>query len=187
MALSKIDLCSKALLKIGAFPISSFDGDTPEQIISDHLYYVVKHQLLSEYNWSFATIQRELNMINAKPLFNFKYVFTLPEDVISVITADNLCGGKIDYKIVKDELHTNSDNVLLKYVYDCPEEYFSSDFITLIIEKLAGEFAIPLTENTAKANYFLNNANLLLLKAKSKDGLQKKPSSIKNFVLSDVR
>ena len=94
-------------MKIGAFPISSFDGDTPEQIISDHLYYVVKHQLLSEYNWSFSTIQRELNMINAKPLFNFKYVFALPEDVISVITAYNLCGGKIDYKIVKDELHTN--------------------------------------------------------------------------------
>ncbi len=187
MTLSAIDLCSKALIKLGAFPISSMDGESPEEIIANHLYHIVKRQMLAAYHWNFATIFRELNIVNAKPVAGFEYSFQLPSDVISVITATDLSGGKTDYKIIGDELYTNSNSVILNYIYDVPEEYFSPDFQTLIIEKLASEFAIPLTENSTKANYFANSANVIFARAKSNEALQNKPKKISNFPLADVR
>jgi hypothetical protein len=187
MTLSAIDLCSKALIKLGAFPISSMDGESPEEMIANHLYNIVKRQLLAAYHWNFATIFRELNIVNTKPVAKFEYSFQLPSDVISVITASDLSGGRIDYKIIGDELYTNSNSVILNYIYDAPEEYFSPDFQNLIIEKLASEFSIPLTENTAKANYFESSANLILAKAKSNEAMQNKPKKISNFPLTDIR
>ena len=55
MALSDIALYSRALIKIGAAPITSFDDSSAESEIAGALYTQVRDALLSAYAWSFAS------------------------------------------------------------------------------------------------------------------------------------
>lgn len=57
MALSSIALCSRALLKLGASTIASFDEGTAEAEVSANLYPPVRDALLSAHPWNFATGQ----------------------------------------------------------------------------------------------------------------------------------
>ena len=60
MALSALALCSRALLKIGAQPIASFDEGTAEAEVAANLYPAARDALLSLHPWSFATAQATL-------------------------------------------------------------------------------------------------------------------------------
>lgn len=51
MALSDVALCSRALIKIGAAPITSFDDENAEGEIAGALYPQVRDALLSAYAW----------------------------------------------------------------------------------------------------------------------------------------
>lgn len=49
MSLTKIGLCSRALLKIGARTISSFEDGSAEAEVAQNLYPGVRDALLSSY------------------------------------------------------------------------------------------------------------------------------------------
>jgi hypothetical protein len=55
MALTQIGLCSRALLKIGAHSIASFDEGTAEAEVAAGLYATVRDTVLSAHPWNFAT------------------------------------------------------------------------------------------------------------------------------------
>ena len=57
MNYSSISLCSKALLKIGASSITSFEEGTAEGEVAANLYPYIRDGLLSSYPWSFAVAQ----------------------------------------------------------------------------------------------------------------------------------
>jgi hypothetical protein len=57
MALTDVALCSRALIRIGAAPITSFDDGTAEAEIAGALFGPVRDALLSAYAWSFASGQ----------------------------------------------------------------------------------------------------------------------------------
>ncbi len=54
MALSSIALCSRALLKLGADTIISFDEGTAEAEIAANLYPTIRDSQLSACPWTFA-------------------------------------------------------------------------------------------------------------------------------------
>ncbi len=60
MAISSIALCSRALLKLGADTLASFDEGTAEAEVAANLYPSVRDALLSAHPWSFATGQMTL-------------------------------------------------------------------------------------------------------------------------------
>ena len=55
MALSDVALTSRALIRIGAAPITSFDDGTAQSEIAGALFGPTRDALLSAYAWSFAT------------------------------------------------------------------------------------------------------------------------------------
>lgn len=78
MALNDIALCSRALIRIGAAPITSFSDGTAESEIAGALYAPVRDALLSAYAWSFAAGQLELTQLETTPLADFQYAYGLP-------------------------------------------------------------------------------------------------------------
>src|SRR3954447_16636716 len=58
MALTPIGLCSRALIKIGAGSITSFNDGTAEAEVADALYSSTRDALLSANSWSFALHRR---------------------------------------------------------------------------------------------------------------------------------
>lgn len=188
MALSDIALSSRALIKIGAAPITSFSDGTAESEIAGALYDPARDALLSSYGWSFATAQVSLAKLQTNPAADYSYAFQLPTDFLRALSAGSLSKGRgLNYRIHKNELHTDSDNVVLTYVYLPDESQFPPYFDQALIARLAAEFTIPVTESTSRADSMFRLADREYERARQIDAQQDTPNSIEDFTLVDVR
>lgn len=188
MALSDVALCARALIRIGSKPISSFSDGSAEADIAGTLYGLIRDELLSSYSWSFATSQIVLNKLETNPIADYRYAFQLPNDFLRAMSAGaNARGRGLDFRIFKDTLHTDSDNVLLTYVFRPDESAFPPFFDAAIVARLSAEFVIPLTESTSRADVFMSLAEKAYAKAKQIDAQQDTPQRLEHFSLVEAR
>lgn len=188
MALSAIALCARALLKIGAATIASFDEGSAEAEVAANLYPPVRDALLSAHPWNFATGQVTLPRLAALPVADYAYAYQLPADFLRALSAG--IGGRgfgIPYRIAESRLHTDADEVVLTYVFRPDELTFPPFFAQALIARLAAEFCIPLTESSARAELLYKLAEDEFRRAKLADGQQDTPQAITDFPLIEVR
>ena len=183
MSFSCIDLCSKALTKIGANSIVSFDEGTPEAEICGGLYYVLKYKLLSIFPWSFATATLKLNQVIEENLSGFVYTYALPNNFLRAIRINS----NSSYKILGNYLYCNDEEVYLTYIVNVGEEYFSPVFISAFIYLLAAELSISLLNDNSKYSLFYRLFNSEIKEAKSIDSMQETPKTISDFSLINIR
>lgn len=184
MSLTPIDLCSRALLRVGANGITSFYDGTIEAEIAANLYPSVRDALLSAHPWNFAMKQTELVRLATPPAADFDSAFPLPADCLRVISAGtNGRGAGLVYKIAGRVLAANEDNIMLTYVSRAPESISPPFFDYLLITFLAAEFCIPLTESTSRWEALRKIADLELRRARLIDAQEETPSAIQDFSL----
>lgn len=188
MALSDVALCARALIKIGAAPITSFADGTAESEIAGALYPQVRDALLSAYPWSFASGQVVLAQLVSPPLADYSYAFALPNDFLRALSAGNGSRGRgLNYRIAGGALHTNSSEVILSYIFRPEEESFPPFFDHVLIARLAAEFCIPVTESTGRAQGLYDMADREFQRARTIDSQQDTPNKIEDFTLVTVR
>lgn len=188
MALSDVALCARALIKIGAVPISSFSDGTAESEMAGALYPQVRDALLSAYPWSFASGQVALAQLVTPPLADYSYAFGLPNDFLRAISAGAGSRGRgLNYRISGGALHSNSSEVIFSYIFRPEEESFPPFFDNVLIARLAAEFCIPVTESTSRSESLYNLAEREFQRARSIDSQQDTPSKIEDFTLITVR
>lgn len=188
MSLSPIDLCSRALLRVGANGINSFFDGTIEAEIAANLYPSVRDALISSHPWNFATKQVELARLAKTPTADYDSAFPLPADCLRVIAAGtNGRGSGLEYKISGRELLANEDSIVLTYVSRAPESLSPPFFDYLLITFLAAEFCIPLTESTSRWEALRKVADLELRRARLIDAQEETPGSIQDFSLLQDR
>jgi hypothetical protein len=188
MALSDIGLASRALIRIGARPISSFSDGTAESEIAGALFPPVRDALLSAYGWSFATAQAELNQLNQAPLADYDNAFALPVNFLRALSAGSGAQARgLNYRIAQDSLHANTDRVVLSYIFQPAEEAFPPYFDAAIIARLAAELTVPLTENTSRSEAMFRLAEDEFARARQIDAQQDTPGRLQDFSLVDVR
>lgn len=188
MALSDIALVSRALIRIGAAPITSFSDTTAEAEIANALYEPIRDSLLSSYAWNFASGQIALTKLETAPLADYQNAFQLPNDFIRALSAGTGGRGRgLEYRITGTELHTNSEDVMLTYIFLPDEENFPPYFDTALIARLSAEFTIPVTENTSRAEAMFRMAENEFEKARQIDAQQDTPGRIEEFSLIEAR
>lgn len=188
MALSDIALCSRALIRIGAAPITSFDDDSVEAEIAGALYEPVRDGLLSAYAWGFATAQEQLTQLETAPIVDFQYAFALPNEFLRALSAGAGAKGRgVQYRIHQGALHTNASDVVLTYIYNCAEEEWPPYFDQALIARLAAELTIPITESTSRAATMFDLAENDLKKARQIDAQQDTPAALEKFPLVDIK
>jgi hypothetical protein len=93
MALGSIALCSRALIKIGANTISSFDEGSAEADVAANLYSSARDALLSSHPWSFAIAQSELSKLAEEPVADYAYAYQLPAGILLAFNREHKpCG-----------------------------------------------------------------------------------------------
>ncbi len=127
--LTKIDLCSMALLKLGESPIQSLLDDTAAAKLSRTLFDTVIDALLTMHPWRFAS--QEIKLVK-----NASGNFLIPSDVLRVL--------KTNGRIVGDKIYSDSDNISIIAVTKTAPEKFPSYFASLAATRLAMEFCVPL-------------------------------------------
>jgi hypothetical protein len=188
MALTAIALCSRALLKIGATGIASFEEGTAEAEVAANLYPSLRDALLSSHPWNFATAQSRLPRLAAVPLADFAHAFQLPPGFLRALSAGHGGSGRgLRYRIHERRLHCDADTVTLTYVFRPDEEAFPAFFDQALIMRLAAEFCLPLTESTSRAELLHKLAEDEIRRARLIDAQEDSPAAIEDFSLIEVR
>ena len=188
MALTDIALCSRALIRIGAHPINSFNDGSAEAEIVGALYPSSRDALLSAYAWSFATGQQTLTQLYPEPVADFKYAYALPNDFLRAISAGTGEKGRgLSFRIAHNALHTDANNVILTYIFRPNESEFPPFFDAALITRMAAELCIPLTENTSRSETLFRLAEKEYAQARQIDAQQDTPNRIEHFPLTDAR
>ncbi len=128
--LTKIDLCSMALLKLGEQPVQSLSDDSAASRLARTLFDPVVDALIASHPWRFA--RRNIDLVK-----NADGDFLIPADCIRIL--------KCDGQIIGNKVVAKSDTAQISAVVRVPVENFPSYFASLAATKLAMEFCIPLT------------------------------------------
>ncbi len=170
--LTKIDLCSMALLKLGENPIQSLSDDTVAAKLGRTLIDFVIDTLLAMHPWKFAC--REYTILKDE-----NGNLNVPSDVLRVI--------KTDARIIENKIISDSDSVKIIAIRRMLPDSFPSYFSSVVSTKLAMEFCIPLTSDQSVFRTLVALYESELQTAKFIDSTTSINSAIENFSLLDSR
>ncbi|MCL2538498.1 MAG: hypothetical protein FWF34_00690 [Alphaproteobacteria bacterium] len=173
--ITKIDLCSMALLKIGEKPIQSFNEDTAPAQLARTLFENVTDSMLAAHPWKFATKKCELVRTDDND-------FLLPVEVLRVLSCDAR-----DYEINGNRILSKHDKITVIAVIRIVSESYPAFFSSLAATKLAMEFCMPLTDNQNCFNTLAALYDSELRAAKFIDSTMASSTSVADFSLISAR
>ncbi|MDX6748786.1 hypothetical protein SH611_03095 [Geminicoccaceae bacterium 1502E] len=183
-----LDLCSAALVKLGARPLAGFDEGSAEAAIAGRLYPVACDALLGAHPWGFSLAQAELTPAPEQPAADFAASFLLPADMLRAISAgDGGRGHGLAYRILGDRLHASAGRVLLTYQRRAPEELYPAHFVAALVARLAAEFCLPVTESASRTQVLAKLAEAEMQLARLVDSQQATPPRIDDAGLLGAR
>jgi hypothetical protein len=171
---SPIDICARALILIGADPITSFNDGTTEALVSVNMYEDVARAALVNSRWRFSTNQAVLNLLSAAPTGRYDRAYQLPTDLLMLhaVTVQDL---PIEYQIYGSKVFADtdpSDVVIADYTYRAEEEDWPSYFTLAVEYALAVVFATSIARDSNLASLMKTQANEAMAKARSLDSQQ---------------
>lgn len=145
---SEVEICNRALQKIGADRIVALDQDSRNARACNSAYSVVRDAELRAHPWSFAIKRDSLAADVAVPSGeDFDRQFTLPTDCLRVLMPADLY---LDWTIEGRKILTNdAAPVYLRYISRVEDP---SQFDVLFIEALASRLAHELCEQITQSN-----------------------------------
>ena len=173
-ASSPVDVCSRALILIGADPISSFDDGNNEALVSSNMYEDVARASLVNTRWRFATNQVVLNRLTEAPTGRFDAAYQLPTGWLMshVVTVNDF---PIEYQTYGDKLFCNEDaseSLVLDFTYRANEQDWPSYFTLAVEYELASVFALSLARDQSLATLMSQQAASTMMKARNLDSQQ---------------
>jgi len=175
MTVSDISICSNALILLGGESISSFQDGTTAATISSHLYTTTYHAMLTETRWHFATRTAKLARHTEAPDNGWMYKFQLPVDCMYVVK----CSDK-RYEVYERDIFADHEDILIEYVYPVKEENLPMYFTKALEYNLAAQFAIPLTGNTSRGEFYASAYQTAVKKARWADASQRPNDAIED-------
>jgi len=155
MSHTDIEIASKALVRIGARPISDFESNSTESAVAGDIYYEVLDGYLTERNWPFANGQIDLGaVLEAEPVANWSYAFQLPTNPpVLAIRRITRSGVDIIYERHEDKIYTEEDaDLQMDYTFRPVAGNFPAYFVEALINRLGTSFAIAIPRNLELAN-----------------------------------
>lgn len=170
--LTKIDLCSMALLKIGENPIQSLTDDSAAAKLARTLFDPTLDALISIHPWRFATADLELSK-------NTDGNFLIPANVLRVL--------KTPGQIVGNRILSDAEKITITGLVRTSPETYPGYFVSLVATRLAMEFCIPLMGDQTVFRMLAALYETELQTAKFIDSTTSASNSISEFSLINTR
>ena len=171
---SAVDIASRALILIGAEPITSFGDGTTESLITSNLYEDIARTALVNARWRFATNQAVLNLLSDAPTGRYDKAYQLPEDTL-MVHAVTVNDALIDYQIYGNMIYADTneaDTVVVDYTFRANEVDWASYFSLAVEYALAVPLSFSLARDASLVNLMQQQATALMAKARSIDSQQ---------------
>jgi len=171
---SAVEIASRALVLIGANPITSFTENTTEALVANNMYEDTIRTSLSSARWRFATQQATLTQLASDPTGRFDAAHQLPNDLLVLhgVTVNDLL---VNYTVYGDKIFsdvTDSDVVIADYTFRQTEDNFPSYFTLAAEYALASIFASAVTRSTTLTELMTVKAEQMMAKARNLDAQQ---------------
>lgn len=171
MATTNIDICARALVMIGAQPITSFEDGTTEAVVAGNLYEDTVRDLLSRYRWRFSSGQAQLARRTDVPSAKYDAAYQLPTDLLIVhdVTVND---RSIPFARYQNLIYCDADpadEVFVDYSFRAEEDLWPPYFVMLIELQMASMFAYAVANQIQTADYLEKKALRQLAMAKNID------------------
>ena len=177
MATTNIDICARALIMIGAQPISSFSDGSTEALVASNIYDDVVEASLTRHRWRFATTQQQLSLLTNTPTGRFDYAYQIPTSpaVLQIITL-TVNDYVIPYSRYQNYIYLNgygsNNEVIMDYIYKVDESYFPAHFRLALEYELASIFAGSVARDSNMIEQFKTLSERQFLVAKNIDSAE---------------
>ena len=174
VANSDIDIASRALVLIGAEPITSFTAQSTEATVANAIYEDMLRTTLCSSRWRFATNQAELNLLTATPTGRYDRAHQLPSDLL-MLHAVTVNDAVIEYNVYGDKVFSDSassDSLIADYTFRALEQDFPSYFTVALQFSLAAAFALGIARDEQLSSVLEAKGGQLLQQAKTLDSQQ---------------
>mgnify|MGYP003110706620 FL=1 len=174
VANSDIDIASRALVLIGAEPITSFTAQTTEATVANAIYEDMVRTTLCSSRWRFATNQAELNLLTAVPTGRYDRAHQLPADLL-MLHAITVNDAVVQYNVYGDKVFSDSassDTLVADYTFRALEQDFPSYFTVALQFSLAAAFALGIARDEQLSSVLEAKGAQLLQQAKTLDSQQ---------------
>ena len=174
IANSSIDICARALILIGAEPITSFDDGTTEALVAVNMYEDIARSNLCSTRWRFATEQKVLNKLTEEPTGRFDAAYQLPNDLLMLhaVTINDL---PVEYQVYGNKVFTNfttTNNFVADYTYRASEVDWPSYFTIAVEYAMASVFAGSVARDPDLISVMENKYEIAMRRARSLDSQQ---------------
>ena len=174
VANSAIDIASRALVLIGAEPITSFDSSSTEALVASNMYEDTVRAMLSTARWRFATEQSILNQLSDVPTGRFDIAHQLPSNLL-VLHGVTINDRLIEFTVYGDKVFSDSttaDTLVADFTFRAEEVNFPSYFSLALQYSLASIFATSIARDDRLMQMMETKANQLMAKARNIDAQQ---------------
>jgi hypothetical protein len=152
-----VQICNRALQKLGASTILSLTEDSTEGRACNLAYEPVRDALLRSHWWSFAIKRASLAASSTSPPFGYDNAFPLPADYLKLVPPDHrekvyMTDWKLEDVGGSRCIVTDEDAPLeIRYVSRVTDpNKFDSLFVEALSARLAMEMCEQLTQSNSK-------------------------------------
>lgn len=171
---SSVDICNRALSRVGEARITSLTEDTKQARACNSAYALVRDEVLRAHPWNSAITRASVAKLSDAPVFGYDNQFQLPSDCLRMVEIFDsrlpwvvegrklLCdeGSPISIRYVRREEDTNQFDAML---------------VSAIAARLAVELCEELTQSNTKRERALVEYQHILSRAKMADGQEQSP------------
>lgn len=183
---SVVDLCNKALDKLGHGPITSLADGTKAANLCDRNWPLVRDQVLRDHPWNFAVKRDVLAPVSSAPAWGFNKAFQLPADCLRLIELRDL--STEDYVVEGRQILCNEDALYIRYIRSVTDpNVYDILFVDAAACRLAFELCEALTQSNTKKDALFQEYDDSLLRAKRVDAQENPPTQFEEDDWISVR
>lgn len=152
MARSDIDICNRALARVGADDIASLADESAEARACAREYEETLLAALTApggkpFRWSFATTQKALSRLTATPVARYAYAWQVEPNTL-VIHAILVNSVPIEFTRLDDNIFCDADaDVIAEYTFRAAESGLPAYFVEALTTDLAAKLAVGLNRD----------------------------------------
>lgn len=162
---SWVELCNKALGRLGAGKISDFStGGNLSYYCNLYLGDAIEY-VFSQFDWPFAKTRLQLAASTTAPEYGYDYAFPLPSNYCRLVEVEN---DEYEYSVESNSILTDSDEVWITYIAKPDDPVLLPGYIKRAIEtELAFLLSTPLTSSDSVTQRVMSERELDMQRAKT--------------------
>lgn len=146
-----ISICSKALVLLGAEPISSFNEEKDTAKTCAIIYPMVKSDLCSRYPWRFLMKKKELTRDATAPIGEWKYSYVLPGEMqgaapTALFSSPSHQSAEVPFEIFGRRVYCDFERVFIDYTTPTIEAEWPPYFVNLMVYALCAHIGFTVTD-----------------------------------------